>query len=145
MSELQTIFLTSGLTIIGGTILLIISQVFTRFFIEPIHEQRKIINEISDTLGFYANVYSNPGTAPIEILNEASQELRQKATLLRSRTSAIPWYKFFSFMLLVKPISNIEDASSSLIGISNSVYEGSDPIINSERSKIIKDSLDIML
>ncbi|MCJ7635467.1 hypothetical protein MUP77_24145, partial [Candidatus Bathyarchaeota archaeon] len=61
MSELFKIVLTSSLTIFGGIVVLTMGQIITKFFIEPIHEQFRLIGEINDSLIYYANVYCNAG------------------------------------------------------------------------------------
>lgn len=121
MSELYKIVLTSSLTILGGVVVYVAGQIISKFFIEPIHEQKKIVGEIADALIFYANVYYNPGTGSKKKMNEASERLRQLATLLHSKTHLIPWYKFFEKTRVVLKSPSIEEASTKLIGLSNSI------------------------
>jgi len=72
MFQLTQIILTSSLTVLGGVLIYIIGQIISLFFIEPIHEQKKIIGEVDDALGFYANIYCNPGVLPKEKIDETS-------------------------------------------------------------------------
>lgn len=123
MSEIFKIFLTSALTIVGGVIVYALSQIILKFIIEPIHGQKKIIGEIADALIFYGNIYCNPGIGPKEKIDEASEKLRQLATLLQSRTHLIPCYGFFEKIRIVNKTSAIKEASRNLIGLSNSVYK----------------------
>jgi len=60
MSELEKIFLTSGLTILGSVIVFIISQAIFHFIILPIQKYKQVISEIDTQLRFYANVITNP-------------------------------------------------------------------------------------
>jgi len=122
MSELFKIILTSSLTIFGGIFVYVFGQVISKFFIEPIHEQHKVIGEISDSLIFYANVYCNLGLLPKDMMDKASDKLRQLATLLQSKTYTIPAYKFFAEIKIVRSLSTIEQASKKLIALSNSLY-----------------------
>jgi hypothetical protein len=126
MSEIFKIVLTSSFTIVGGVIIFVMGQIISKFLIEPIHEQRKTIGEIADSLIFYANVYGNPGLGPKEKMDEAYQRLRELATLLQSKTHLIPFYSFFSSCGMVQKPSDIQEASSQLIGLSNSVYQPPD-------------------
>jgi hypothetical protein len=144
MSETVQIILTSALTIIGGIALLVFGEIFTKFFIEPIYEQKKLISEIAETLIFYANLYSNPGVGTIEDQDKAQDVLRQKASLLRAKTYAIPWYDIFVSLRLVRSHSQIEEASSNLIGLSNSIHRG-DPFVNGQRRDKIKSALNLYL
>jgi len=94
-------------------------QIITKFFIEPIHEQKRLIGEIADSLIFYANLYGNPEYPKTEKTYEASKVLRQQASQLRAKTHAIPWYKLWQFLSIVPKGSNVVEASSNLIGLSN--------------------------
>lgn len=53
---MSDIFLTSGLTILGGIIIFVGGQIVTRFIIEPFYEQFKLIGEIANSLIYYGNV-----------------------------------------------------------------------------------------
>src|SRR5688572_8306196 len=55
MSEELKIILTSSLTILGGIIVFVAGQVVTKFIIEPLYEQSKLIGEIANSLTYYAN------------------------------------------------------------------------------------------
>lgn len=48
-------FLTACITIIGGVVIYVVGQIILKFVIEPMHEQRLIVGEISDKLMFYGN------------------------------------------------------------------------------------------
>ncbi len=144
MSELYQIILTSSFTIIGGVIIYVVGQIISRFFIEPIHIQKKIIGEIDDVLGFYANVYCNPGIPQKEKINEASNRFRQLATLLKSKAYLIPWYNLFAKIRIVLKSDSIKEASEELIGLSNSMHResieglGNLGILNSDRANKIR-------
>ncbi len=101
MSDLEKIFLTSGLTIVGGFLVYVFGQIATRFLVDPYHEYRRAIGDIADTLVYYANVYMNSGSGDRERMDEASKTLRQKASLLRVRAYAIPRYAWFAKLNLV--------------------------------------------
>ncbi len=53
---MSDIFITSGLTILGGIIIFVGGQILTKFIIEPFYEQSKLIGEIANSLIYYANV-----------------------------------------------------------------------------------------
>ncbi len=140
MSEIFKIVLTSGLTIFGGVIIYAFSQVTLKFFIGPIHEQWKTIGQVSDALIFYANIYSNPGIGSDEMMSEASQRLRQLATLLQSKTQLIPCYKFFERIGVVTKGDDIVEVSGELIGLSNSIRrsEGNGSSNRERRENILR-------
>ena len=125
MSDWTKIILTALFTIAGAVLVYTFGEIFTKFFIEPIHDQKKIIWEIAEALIFYANIYANPGTASKETNDKAQFRLRQLASLLRSKTQLIPWYKFLAKLRIVIKRSNIIDASVELIRLSNSIHQQS--------------------
>lgn len=142
MSELSKILLTSSLTVLVGTSVYVLGQLISKFVIDPIHEQRKLIGEIGDAMIFYANVYLTNDLNSISLeekkeLSEAQQKYRQLASLLRSRTHLIPNYKFWEIFGLVKRRHDVEEASSELIGLSNQVFSKENfDNIESRRTKI---------
>lgn len=118
MSEILIICLTSFLTIIGGVIVYTLTQIV----IGPINEQKRTIGEIADALIFYANIYSAPADLTHkDKQDEALERLRQLAALLQSKTHLIPRYKLFETLRIVHNSYAIEDASATLIGLSNSI------------------------
>jgi hypothetical protein len=138
LDDLTKIVLTSALTIFGGVMIYVAGQILTRFFIDPYHEYRKIVGEIADALVFYANVYTNPGVGTQERMDEASNTLRQKGSLLRVRSLAIPWYGAFVTLRLVPSWESIMKASGALFGLSNNIHRG-DPEQNARRrDEVIK-------
>ena len=134
--------LTSSLTVLVGVSVYVIGQILAKFFIEPIHEQARLIGEIAIDLIFYANVYCNPGGSAPEKMDEASEVLRQKASLLRAKTHAVPWYVLFEVMRFAPKLSDIIKASGDLIGLSNSVHRG-DPVQNDRWRKEVEKLLNI--
>lgn len=140
MSDIEKIFLTSGLTICGGVLVLVIGQVMMKLFLEPLFAMRSLIGDIADNLVYYAHVYANPGMDSPELRQEAKDTLRQKASLLRARMHSLPLYGLFAFFRLVPSQKNIGVASGELIGLSNGIFDGN-PMINYERQKAIHLSL----
>jgi hypothetical protein len=126
MSELFKIILTSSLTIFGGILIYVVGRIIEKFFIEPIHEQFKIIGKIADSLIFYANIYTNPGSKLIEKekMDEASNVLRQQASHLMAKTQVIQWYKFWQHLRIMPKYADVIEAHGKLITLSNSVHKG---------------------
>jgi len=124
MSELWRIVLTAIFTVVGGSIVYAGGHFLVALFVEPIHRLRSLVGEIADSLVFYAPVYGNPGAVKKEIADEAGETLRRQASQLRARAYSIPWYPLWSFMGLVREKTRITEASTELIGLSNSVYGG---------------------
>jgi hypothetical protein len=142
MTELEKIFITSFLTIFGGVVVFVLGQIITKFFVEPIHDQFRLIGEIADSLIFYANLYMNPGSGKPEKMDEAAQKLRQQSSQLRARTYAIRWYELWEFVGLVLKRTDVMEASHNLMGLSQFVHQG-DALKNEERRREIEKRLGI--
>ncbi|RLI83991.1 hypothetical protein DRP07_02495 [Archaeoglobales archaeon] len=142
MSEEFKIVLTSALTILGGIFVYTTGQIISKFFIEPIHDQSRCIGDISDSLIFYANQFSNPGVGKPEKMDETQKVLRQRASQLTSKTHVINCYKLFELLGIVPKRSAVIEASRSLIKLSNSVHEG-DGAKNDELREKIENLLNI--
>ena len=127
MSEGWQIGLTAIVTILGGTIVYALGHFSVALFVEPIHRLRSLIGEITDSLIFYANVYSNPppNIAMGGLYLQAHDILRRHASQLRARADAIPWYNFWASMKLIREKKEVDEASTELISLSNSVLGGS--------------------
>lgn len=134
--------LTAAFTILGGVIIYTLGQIIAKFFIEPIHKQLMCIGKISDSLIFYANQYSNPGSGMPDEMDKVQRILRQQASLLVSKTHVIKWYGFFEIFKFVPKRIAISEASRELIGLSNSIHEGRSDF-NTARVKNIKKALNI--
>jgi len=135
MSETLKIFLTSGLTIIGGVLIYTMGQVISKFFIEPIHSQAKCIEKISHSLIFYANIYANVRNDQHDIRKKVSNTTRHQASILAARTNMIKFYRLFELLMLVPKRNDVEKAVGELIGLSNSIFPpaGEDASINQSR------------
>lgn len=124
-SEIFKIVLTSAFTILGGTIVFAFSQVLSKFIIEPIHEQKKLIAEINDALIFYANIFQlhKASDGENEKADKAKEVIRSLSSRLRAKTAIIPWYTIWQKMGLIISSQNIDKAARALMGLSNSVYD----------------------
>ena len=141
MSELQQALLISALTVCSSVTVLVTGQIIIKFLLDPLTELRKLLGEISDSLTFYANVYANPGQISEEITVEAMRDLRQRSSQLWARALALPLYSLFRFLRLVPSKKQISEASSNLIGLSNSLGSGGDPKTNTEAAVAIREAL----
>jgi hypothetical protein len=121
LTEPIKILLTAAVTVVGGVTVFTIGQVFAKFFIEPLHEQRKLIGTIADSLIYYAHHFSDSQERPFAEVRDASDCFRRHASTLMARTVAIPWYRLWALLRLVRPFADIIAARRALIGLSNSL------------------------
>ncbi|MBI4608063.1 MAG: hypothetical protein HY726_03535 [Candidatus Rokubacteria bacterium] len=121
MSDALTIALTAGVTLGGGVLLFVISQLLQKFVLEPLHEQRKVVGDIDYRLTYWAWAYANPQDAKTAERDKAMDELRDVAGRLLATTNAIRCWRLSLALGAVAPgIAN--EASRILIGLSNGVY-----------------------
>ena len=126
--------ITACLTLIGGVILLVVSQIITRFLADPLVEFRRLRSEISYTLTFYANVVFNPVAETTTIaeaegaiasrktvlkLQDARKQFRELASRLLPAASAVLFYDFMARNKFVPTLDDVKTAAGQLIGLSN--------------------------
>ncbi len=157
----------AGITAFGAFVVYVFGQIFTKFIIEPIHEQKRIIGEIADALIFYANKYFMLSEFyeidPIGAVVVSSEEIKFRrrqaekkkelniqivdrirglGTQLISRTYLIPMYSLLARFSIVKPMNKIVIAQTALIGLSNTV--GTPDIENRRRFESdVREALDL--
>ena len=122
LSDLDKILLTALTTVVGGIAVLTAGQVLTRFFIEPIHEQRKLIGSIADSLLYYAHYLADSVDRPISEVGEAPDRFRRLATELMAKTVAIPGYRLWGWLGVIRPFGRVIKARGALFGLSNSLH-----------------------
>lgn len=123
MSDLFKIVLTSSFTVLGGVVVFSLGQLIQKFLIDPVHEQAKVIGEISFGLTYYACWYANPGVGKPDDLQAASDTIRRYASQLTATTNSVRCYRLFRTFGLVPNRSAVSDATGRLILISNSIFQ----------------------
>jgi hypothetical protein len=110
--------MTFTLTIIGGIIILIISQLILKTIIEPILEQRKVRGRIVHALSYFrfahnTFIFNLPADEKergewVKDIQEANNEIRSLAADLRVTLVSVPFYRLFEFFrVVVLPEENI--------------------------------------
>ena len=110
------------LDIVSAVSIFVVGQFILKSIIEPIQELKKEIAVILGDMIFYANIYSNPGIAEKEVIDKASNVLRKYSSELIAKSSIIPFYSFWYYLRLLPSYKDIENVSSRLIGLSNSLH-----------------------
>ena len=65
------------LTVFGSICIFVFGQILSKFFIEPIYEQKKVIGQIAHFLLYYAGQISSPSKDDIDgIRTKASDQFR---------------------------------------------------------------------
>ena len=120
MGTILGVILTSALTITGA----ILVYAFTRIYVEPGIDLRRVIGEIDYALYFYADIYTNPGKSKTEYMQEAHEALRRLASELVSRANAIIHYGLARCFCMLPSSGNVQEASKELRFLSNSIFQG---------------------
>ena len=122
MSELDKILITSFTTVLVGVTVLTVGQVVAKFLIEPIYEQRKTIGTIADALIYYAHHLADSAERSLPEVQGASDKFRRLASELMARTVAVPGYRFWGWLRIIRPFGQVVAARQALIGLSNSLH-----------------------
>jgi len=123
LSDLDKILLTSLATVIGGVIVFTVGQVLTRFLIEPIYEQRKLVGAIADSLIYYAHYFADSFERPIKEVGEAPDKFRRLASELMAKTVAVPGYHLWGSLRVIRPFTQVIRARGGLFGLSNTLHK----------------------
>jgi hypothetical protein len=139
MSELFKSVLTASFALIGGVVLLVISQIFTRFIVDPLVDFRRLLSEVGHTLVFSSNCLFNPSAmAGTPEFQEAKRECRRLASRLRSFSNAVPFYAALTDFGLVPSHAFVYEASGHLIGLSNTTSHDSPDVVRQHYERIAK-------
>jgi len=134
-------------TIFSGVIVFVVGQIFLKVFLEPVQALNKTIGDISHSLIHYANFIGNPGVPERDEIDKASLHLRSLSAEIQSHLYLVPLYPFTALLFRLPPRSKILDASTALMGLSNSLHRATERVHkqNARRVEKICDSLCIFL
>ena len=91
--------MTVFLTIFAGVAIFVVGQLVLKLIIDPVHEFKRTVADISHSLIEYANIYSNPGVTGEENEKKVSTELRKLSSRLNAQTYLIPKYEITAKLL----------------------------------------------
>jgi len=120
---LDKILLTTLTTVIAGVIVFMAGQVLTKFLIEPIYEQRKIVGLIADSLIYYAHYLADSFERPVKEVGEAPDKFRRFASELMAKTVAVPGYHLWGWLRVIRPFKEVIKARRGLFGLSNTLHK----------------------
>lgn len=125
------------LTIVSDVLTFVLGQIFVKLVIEPVHEMKKTLGQISHSLIEHANIIGNPGIPSKDIMNEASQQLRRLSSQLHAHLYLVPLYAITARIFFLPSAQKVRGASTKLIGLSNSVFQ-STPGIHEQSAKRVE-------
>jgi|WetSurMetagenome_2_1015567.scaffolds.fasta_scaffold515036_2 hypothetical protein len=109
-------FLTAISSIFVGTMVYVI----TKFVLDNLLEQRKVIADIAHALTYYANIYS-ASMVNDEFIKPTSDKFRELSARLRATITIIPKYNWLELFHIVLKTEDIKKAYGLLMVISNSI------------------------
>lgn len=108
------------LTLLGGCVLFLFSQLIVEGIIKPYIEYRKVLAEITYTFVYNANIIvSAPAGSMPDEHGQISAKLRHLSAQLRSSITALPFHRLLRLLRLVPSQRHLQDAAGRLIRISN--------------------------
>lgn len=124
MTDVEKIFYTSTLTVIGGSLVLAVQ----RFILEPLNEQSKVLGRITFAMHYYGREYGYP-VAPPNTDKETEQRywavadrLRELGSSLAEMSQSIRWYWIWRLLRLTPQRKHINDAIGLLTRMSNNMF-----------------------
>ena len=116
--------LTFFSAIITGILIFVLGQILLKIFIEPVQDLMRCLGQIRYCMEYHANIFCNPGVAGQAKMDQATDELRLNASKLQEALYLVRFFSIWKIARLLPPKKNIEQVSSELIGLSNSVHSG---------------------
>ena len=112
-------FLSAALTLGGGLLLFVASQLLSRFVLDPIGDLRRCIGEVAYAIMLHRNVLTNIRDLIPEQIVVAESEIRRVAARLGAFDRCIPWHETFAAWEIIPCRRQLAEAVSELIGLSN--------------------------
>jgi len=115
--------MTFFLTILAGVVIFVLGQMALKLIIEPVHEFRRVVADISHALIEDAQVIWNPGLIGCEKEDAVSDRLRILSSRLNAQMYLIPRYEWSGRIFGLPSRKEVTDAAGHLIGLSNSLHK----------------------
>jgi hypothetical protein len=120
VDNLSGALITASITLAGGVLLMVATQIFTRCIVDPLVEFRRLIGEVAYTLILHSKwLFNANATADRPEFQQAKDDCRRLASRLHSLSAAVPLYGLFVDLGAVPERSKVDEAASALIGLSN--------------------------
>lgn len=136
------------LTVLSGVITFVVGQLVVKLILDPVHDLKKTIGQISHALIERANVIANPDVSTKEEKNETALLLRKLSASLHAHLYLVPAYVTICRIFRLPSKEKLLSASTNLIGLSNGVYSANSTKadeVNAKRIEGICDSLGIYI
>jgi hypothetical protein len=123
MSDIEKIIVTAALTILGGTIVYVVGQLFSKVFIDPLQNLRKAIGEMRFNLTFHASEIHTPANRTPEKSDRVRDALLRNSCDLLAILQTVSFYRLASTFRMAPTQKSIEAVAVQLRGLSTYVHE----------------------
>jgi hypothetical protein len=106
-------------TVIAGVLVFIVGQLFLKLVIEPVHQLKRTMADISHTFIQYAYVIHNSEVISSELRVEVFEKLRQLSGQLYADMALIPLYSVFGKLFFLPSRSKVYKSATNLIAVAN--------------------------
>ena len=118
----------AAFNIISGFFTFTLGQIAIKLVIEPIHQLKTVISNISHSLVRYRTVFSSPHVHDDQRKHDVYIKLNDLSAELQATKYSVPCYKVSRIMFGLPTEANINLAHKRLIDLANGVYGSSDNI-----------------
>jgi len=125
-----------------GTVVAVIAYMLKNFTYEPLLEYKKTRGKIQNRLKYFGDLIVG-GPLPFQRRAQLSSELRELSCELEERYSAISLARYIPTFLFIPTDSDIDEAATQLIFLSNNVGTSNSSKENNKAVDIIKHKLNI--
>jgi hypothetical protein len=130
------------LTVISSVLVGTIVYVITKFILDNLLEQKKVIANIAYAITFYANIYS-ASMVNDEFIKPVSDKFRELSSRLSSTITINPGYNWLELFHIVLKAEDIKKASRLLMRISNSIGPAAGETTNYHAGKNEEDAEEV--
>ena len=117
---------TVAQTVIAGVLVFVAGQLFLKLVIEPVHQLKKTMAEISHIFIRYAHAIHNPDVISEELRREVFEKLRQLSGQLYADMALIPLYSVFGRLFFLPCREDVYKSAKNLIAVANWMHSKSD-------------------
>jgi len=132
MPETMKLFLTGGITLLLGVIIVIISQMIIRYIFDPISRLDRTKTEIVEAIALYGNIIFNPGVSREIVINDAYRLLRKLSIQVK-----VDYYTMNRIVRRFICKKEVQLLSKNLLIISNCLWKEESTLINKKLSEEI--------
>lgn len=117
---------TVAQTVMAGLLIFDAGQIFLKLVIEPVHQLKKTLADISHTFVRYAHRIHNPDVISQDDLKEIFEKLRELSGRLYEDMALIPAYCVVGIIFFLPDKDKIYSAATNLIAIANWMHSKND-------------------